>query len=207
MRYQAFKERFKDFPVISLGDIQKIDPLFYRARLNEWQKKGYLTKIRRGYYLFADRDLEDQALFLIANHLYPPSYISFEMALSYYNLIPESVYLVTSASSRKTAYFKTPVAEFSYRRLKSELMFGYRLEKKDVHTYSIADIEKATLDYLYLHPRITHPSVFHEWRFNSAEFLARASLKQFAAYAKAFHNDALLANSKKLLTLIRESRD
>lgn len=206
MRYQDFKERFKDFPVISLGDIQKIDPLFYRARLNEWQRKGYLTKLRRGYYLFADRQLDDQALFLIANHLYPPSYVSFEMALAHYNLIPESVYLVTSASSRKTAYFKTPVADFSYRRLKPELMFGYRLEKMGMHVYCIADIEKATLDYLYLHPRIIHQSAFHEWRFNSEEFLTRASLKQFATYARAFRNDVLLANSKKLLTLIHESR-
>src|SRR5437763_1371478 len=86
MHYQALKEQLKNFSIFSVSDIRKIDPKFYPARLSEWQKKGILKKLRRGYYMFADATLNEQALFLIANHLYPPSYVSFESALSYYGL-------------------------------------------------------------------------------------------------------------------------
>ena len=115
--------------VFSLSDIRKVDPEFYRPRLNEWQAKGYIKKLRRGYYMFADLALNEQALFFIANRLYVPSYVSFEMALSYYGLIPEGVYLVTSVSTKKTSTFKTPIAQFLYKTMKPSLFFGYQLEK------------------------------------------------------------------------------
>ena len=42
---------------------------------------------------------------MVANKIYSPSYISLETALSYYGLIPESVYALTSVSTRKTISF------------------------------------------------------------------------------------------------------
>ena len=110
-----------------MTDIRKIEPAFHRPRLNEWQSKGYIKKLRRGYYMFSDAALDEKALFLIANRLYAPSYISFEMAFAHYGLIPESVYGITSATAQKTNNFKTPIGEFIYRHLKPSLMFGYRL--------------------------------------------------------------------------------
>lgn len=206
MKYQLLKEQLKDFTVFSLGDIRKIEPKFYRARLNEWQKKGYIKKLRRGYYMFADTILNEETLFLIANKLYAPSYVSFEMALSYYGLIPEGVYSVTSATTKKTATFKTPIAEFSYHKIKPSLLFGYRLEKQKGQGYKIAEIEKAVLDYLYLNPKIAEEADFHEWRFNSGEFLAKADGRKLNEYAKAFHNKRLTARLKKLLAFIRNSK-
>ncbi len=105
MKYQQLRSRFKNHLVFSLSDIRKIEPNFYRVRLNEWQNHGYIKKLRRGYYLFADTPLDEPALSLIANRLYAPSYVSFESALSRHGLIPEGVYAVTSASTRKTAVF------------------------------------------------------------------------------------------------------
>ncbi len=75
--------------------------------------------------MFTDTPLNEETLFLIANKLYAPSYVSFEMALSYYGLIPEGVYAITSATSKKTATFQTPIGKFSYRTLKPQLFFGY----------------------------------------------------------------------------------
>ncbi len=91
MQFIEFKEKLKNYIVFSLQDIKKIDKNFYRSRLNEWQDKGYIKKIRRSYYIFDDLNLNEAILFLIANKIYSPSYISFEMALSYYGLIPEAV--------------------------------------------------------------------------------------------------------------------
>jgi len=90
-------------------------------------KKGYIKKIIKGYYIFSDSELNDNVLFEIANRIYVPSYISYEMALSYYNLIPESVYDITSVSTRRTYNFNTLIASFSYRTIKPCLFFGYNI--------------------------------------------------------------------------------
>jgi len=206
MKYQKLKEQLRNFTVFSLSDIRKVEAKFYRRRLTEWQAKGYIKKLRRGYYMFTDLSLNEETLFLIANRLYAPSYVSFEMALSYYGLIPEGVYTVTSASSKKTVSFKTPIAEFSYRKIKPELLFGYRMEKQRSQGYKIAEMEKAVLDYLYLNPTIVNEADFQEWRFNSAEFLAKADLVKLDDYAKAFKNKRLMSRLKKLLSFMNNSK-
>ena len=204
MRYQNFREQLKNFTVFSLADIRKIEPEFYRSRLNEWQKKGYIKKLRRDYYIFSDTALNEGVLFLIANHLYTPSYVSFETALSHYGLIPEGVYSITSISSKKTARFQTPIAQFNYHRLMPNLFFGYRLERQGDQSYKIAEIEKAALDYLYLHPDIVREADFYEWRFNSYDFLSMADIQKLRKYANAFHNKAFSVRVEKFITLIKQ---
>lgn len=205
MKFIDFKEKLGQFVVFNLNDVRKIDAGFDLRRLSEWQKKGYIRMIRRGYYMFADRKLSEPILYLAANKIYSPSYVSFESALSLYGLIPEGVYAVTSASSKKTASFKTPIAEFSYRKLKAELMFGYRLEDLAGQRYKIAEMEKAVLDYLYLHPKIVDEADFYEWRFNSQEFLAKANMGKLHKYATAFQNNRLTLRMKKLITLMKRA--
>jgi predicted transcriptional regulator of viral defense system len=205
MRYIQFREKMRNHAIFSLSDVNLIDPNFDHRRLNEWQHQGYIRKLRRGYYLFADTTVDEKTLFLAANKLYAPSYVSLEMALSIYGLIPESVYTVTSVSSRKTATFETPIAQFSYRCVKPSLMFGYRLESSRGQNFRIADLEKAVLDYLYLNPHIVRPDDFAEWRFNSRIFLERADLGKLRRYAEAFGNRLFLSNCERLLTLINEA--
>src|SRR3989338_11710785 len=101
MQFRQLQKELKEFSLFSIVDIRKIEPHFYRSRLNEWQKKGYLKKVRRGYYIFADHNLNEAVLFSIANKIYSPSYVSFEMALANYGLIPEAVYGITSATANK----------------------------------------------------------------------------------------------------------
>ncbi len=203
MRYLELKEQLKDFIVFSLSDIRKVDPGFHRTRLTEWQTKGYILKLRRGHYMFSDLPLNERVLFIIANRLYHPSYISFEMALSHYGLIPEGVYSVTSASTQKTVNFKTPLAPFIYHKIKPSLFFGYCLEKEKGQNYKMASMEKALLDYLYLNPKISQESDFHEWRFNSEEFLAKVDRARLSSYAAAFKNKRLNSRLKRLLKLIQ----
>lgn len=206
MRYHELREKLKDFVIFSLTNIRKIEPDFYRPRLNEWQEKGYIRKLRRGYYMFSDLPLNEKVLFLIANKLYTPSYVSFEAALSYYGLIPEGVYSITSASSKKTTRFKTPITEFSYNRIKQSHFFGYKLEEQMGQQYKIAEIEKAVLDYVYAHPEIVKDADFYEWRFNSQEFLIRADIVRFRTYADAFKNKVFSKRIERLLILIHNSK-
>lgn len=204
MQYNEFKQQLKDSTVFSLTDIRKIEPKFYRRRLNEWQDKGYIKKLRRGYYMFADTALSEETLFLVANKLYAPSYVSFEMALSYYGLIPEGVYSITSASSKKTIKFKTPIGEFFYRSLKPQLLFGYSLEALGKQAYKLAEMEKAVLDYLYLNSKSTRKTDLQEWRFEGREFLARADLNKFYRYVKAYSSPSLEKRAKQFIDFIQQ---
>jgi len=149
MRFLDFKSALRDFPVFTYPDILKIDPVFHRRRLVEWQAKGYIKKIRQGIYCFDDYPVNEAFLYYISNRIHRPSYISMASAMSYYNLIPEAVYLITAISTQKTMQYKTPLGNFDFRNLKTSLFFGYRLIKMGNLIIKMAEPEKLILDYFY----------------------------------------------------------
>lgn len=109
-------------------------------------KSGLFLKLRNGFYMLKD---SNPSLYLIANRLYQPSYISLEKALSYYGIIPETVYTITSVTTKSTREFTTPRATFSYQRIKKSVFTGYSPKKIEGVTVFMADKEKALADYLY----------------------------------------------------------
>ena len=194
MRYIELKEKFKDMTVFSVKDIEKsADERFYRRRLNEWQDKNYIKKLIKGYYIFSDLKADDNLLYEIANKIYAPSYISLESSLSYYGLIPESIYAVTSISTRKTSTFNTPIALFSYRKVKSDIFFGYKIEKYNYKTFKIASPEKALLDLLYLKSDIRSCSDFESLRINPGNFIQIIDGERLFNYLKLYNNKRLTA--------------
>lgn len=203
MTFNELKQQLSSFVVFTISDIRKFEYSFHRPRLSEWQNKGYIKKLRRGYYIFSDSNINEQALFLVANKLYSPSYVSFEMAFSYYGLIPESVYGFTCATSRKTASFKTSIGEFIYHKIKPDLMFGYKLESYQGQNYKIAEIEKAVLDYLYINPQLKTEADFFELRFNSSEFLAKADIQKLNQYLGSFKNKSLSKRANNFLEFVK----
>jgi len=109
-------------------------------------KSDLLIRLKRGLYaLKTDLPSEQD----IANHLYQPSYVSFEYALAYYGLLPEMPYAITSATTKPTRSFTVNSQTFSYRTIKKSIYTGYSLVKQDNQSFLIADQEKAYLDYLY----------------------------------------------------------
>ena len=188
MNFVQFKNSLRDFPVFSIADIRVAHGGFDRRRLSEWQKKGYIKKIIKGYYLFSDLDIDESTLLAIANKIYKPSYISFETAMSYYRLIPESVYMITSASTRRTSLFDTPMARFSYRTIKPSLFFGYSLLTGGI---KMAFVEKAILDYLYLNPAVRTADDFASLRINREELLRRVNMERLTGYGQRFHHKRL----------------
>lgn len=199
MQYIEFRKIMGPFTVFSLADIRQADPGFHRRRLNEWQEKGYLRKVIKGYYIFSDLPLDEKVLFEIANRVYAPSYISFEMALAYYNLIPESIYGVTSASTRKTMHFKTTLGEFSYRTIRPQLYFGFEyLPAKGGHC-KIASPEKALLDYFYLHPEVKDAGGFEQMRVNLRIFLEKINHSKLMKYAAVYAQKSMKRRLKAFL--------
>ena len=149
MKFLEFREKLSAFTVFSYPDILKVNPSFDRRRLVEWQAKKYILKIRNGYYCFPQKEINESYLMYISNKIYKPSYISMETALSYYNLIPEAVYLFTGISTRKTMLFESALGNYQYRKIKTELFFGYSIIQIDDFDIKIADMEKTVLDFLY----------------------------------------------------------
>lgn len=191
MKFIEFKEKFKDFTVFSLSDIRNIEGDFRRRSLNEWQDKGYIKKVVDKYYIFSDLELNESVLFEIANRIYSPSYVSLEMALSYYHLIPESVYTVTSITTRKTGSFDTKVGNFDYRTVKPEFYFGFVIEDYGDKHYKIASIEKSILDYLYLNTGVREKEDFESLRINRDEFRDSIDPEKMYSYTSGFGQKAL----------------
>lgn len=191
MQYLEVKDNLKDFVVLTANDISKVDPDFHKQRLSEWQKKSYIKKVAKGYYIFADLEINEPVLFTIANKIFDPSYISLEMALSHYGLIPESVYGITSVTSRKTYKFASAIGHFSYRRIKPELMFGYELVNYQNHNFKIAEIEKAILDYFHINSKLKTDGELEGLRINKDVFQEKVDMKKFREYLTQFNNKAL----------------
>lgn len=205
MQYLELKNSLKDFTVFSIRDIKRIDSNFYRRRLNEWQEKSYIKKIIKGYYIFSDLRLNENVLFEIANRIYNPSYISFEAALSYYHLIPDSVYVTTSASTRRTYNFKTPIGKFKYTTIKPELFFGYNLENFNNKCFKIASIEKAILDYFYINSDLKKESDFAEIRINKELFLRHIAEEKFFRFLDKFSQKTLTKRIESFLKFIKNA--
>jgi predicted transcriptional regulator of viral defense system len=196
MNFVQFKNSLRDFPVFSLADIRAAHSGFDRRRLSEWQKKGYIKNIIKGHYLFSDADIDENTLLTIANKIYRPSYISFETAMSYYRLIPESVYMITSASTRRTIRFETPMAPFSYRTVKPALFFGYSVLPGAI---KMAFMEKAILDYLYLNPAVRTMNDFASLRINREEMLNRIRMERLKEFLQRFDHKRLSKTMKHFL--------
>jgi hypothetical protein len=113
-------------------------------------KKGDVVKVSRGLYVFGEIwRRKGLSKYTIANRLYSPSYISFESALSFHNLIPESVPTTTSACFQmKKKNFKTPFGDFTYSHIPHE---AFRLGVTYELSQLMASPLKALFDYIYFY--------------------------------------------------------
>ncbi len=192
MRFRDFQRHVKDLPAFNLNDIRKFNPEFHRQQLYDWLKRGYIQSLVGGFYLLSDVQVNEHLLFMLANRIYEPSYISQESALAHYLVIPESVLGVTSVSSRKTREFDSKLGRFSYTSIKPTLMFGYSVVVPEkMVKYKIASLEKAILDYLYWNRMIESLDDFVELRWNRQELSASIDKPLFRKYLKVFNNKTL----------------
>lgn len=87
-------------------------------KIKALKDEGVIQAVKRGFYIPGPATrLTRPENGLIANHLYGPSYLSAETALSYYGLIPERVYAITSMTSKGSREFDTPAGLFLYIHL------------------------------------------------------------------------------------------
>ncbi|MFH1958850.1 MAG: hypothetical protein ABIJ22_00765 [Patescibacteria group bacterium] len=109
-------------------------------------KKGFLTQVKKDLYFFSDYQPH---AFLVANQAYQPSYVSLETALSYHQMIPETVYTITSVTSQSTQEFSAGHLHLQYHKIKIVAFTGYTLRQLHEDTALVAEPAKALADYLY----------------------------------------------------------
>ncbi|WKN44898.1 type IV toxin-antitoxin system AbiEi family antitoxin domain-containing protein [Tunicatimonas pelagia] len=204
MKYITFQQQFQHWPLFSTQDIKKAFPDFDFRRLVEWQQKGYLQKIVNRWYRFSDpqNTLDESYRWYVANRIYQPSYVSLESALSYYGLIPEAVYRITSVSSLKTQHYETPVDTFDYRHLKPSLLFGYRLLSWQEFRIRMAEPEKMILDFLYLRSELREPDDFTALRINQAALAELIDPEKLHRYLLLFGQKKLAERVETFLDLL-----
>ncbi|MFA4817822.1 MAG: hypothetical protein WC608_03845 [Parcubacteria group bacterium] len=194
IRFSAVQRELKRRRV-SIFSVEEFVRIFHASSveakyfLETYAKKGFLTRLKRGLYAITDNLPGEK---MIANALLRPSYISFESALSYHALIPETVYEMTSATTKSARMFLVDNLNYSYIKIKKEVFAGYRLERgMDGESFLIADPEKAVVDYLYL---VSLGRKSLNDRLNTAKL----DKKKMTAYAKLYERAGLIKIIKKL---------
>ena len=173
-----------------------------KSKLSRMAKSGEYFSITKGIY----ETNPHTPAYLLAGSIYGPSYISFEYALSFYGLIPEAVYTVTSATfeKKKKKKFETAFGTFSYRDVPSKAFpLGIRLVQEREYFYRIAEPEKALCDQLYtISPVGNTKELFRllteSLRIEESE-LKKLDASKVCAYSAAYHT----TNIKKLYSLMR----
>ena len=84
-------------------------------KISELIKSGDLQQIKKGLYIPGpDSGISAPEAALVANHLWGPSYVSMETALSHWGLIPERVYEISCVTLKAGRKYNTPIGRFIY---------------------------------------------------------------------------------------------
>ena len=193
----SFKDLIKPFINIPLSRQVILDILKDYKRPNDkisdLIKSGDLISLKKGLYVSGlNTDLTGPESFLIANHLWGPSYVSLESAMSYWGLIPERVYEISSITIKLSKKYKTSLGRFSYRSMPVPYYsFGIRsIELSPGQTALIATPEKAICDKIITTSGLTLRSVaqtrnflLEDLRINQ-EQLQKLNIKELCSWAE-----------------------
>lgn len=173
-------------------------------KISKLKKDSLLQTLKKGLYLHKSPFIEGSiSKEIIANTLLSPSYISFDYALSFYGLIPESVYDVTSATTKRSKNFTTTAGTYSFRQVKKELFpIGLKIESAKNGNFIIASKEKALCDKIYYTKDIQISSIKSMCEFLEDDLridmgeLEDCDMETFKKYHK-------VSKSKKIKLLIK----
>lgn len=186
MKYDEFVSKVRSYAVFGEDVLSTLGfaKAAKRLQLNRWNGAGRVIRLKRGLYtLPEERRGVPLSVRWLANTLYSPSYLSLEYMLSWYDMIPERVGVVTSITALKTAAFQNTLGRFVYRNLKKDLFFGFEEVKDEFGSnVLVATPEKAILDYIYLYSgwKSEHSFLEKNIRLQQLDQLNKKRLKEFA---------------------------
>ena len=129
MKFDQLLAIVADEPVFETGLllVGSVNPSDMRRQLVRWTQAGRLHQLRRGLYALAPPYRQTAPHpFHVANRLVRGSYVSGLSALAHAGVIPEYVPEVTSVTGGRPQLRQTPLGRFSFRHLKTDLLYGYQ---------------------------------------------------------------------------------
>ncbi len=151
-------------------------------KITELVKEEQLIQVKRGLNIpGAKLKLPPPVSFLLANHLYGPSYVSLDSALSFHGLIPERVFEISSVTLRAAKTFATDAGRFSYTKLPLPY-YSYGIQSVVLATNQtalMASAEKALCDRIVSTSHILLRSVKQTLDFLTEDLrIEKSSLQQ-----------------------------
>ena len=176
------------------------------TKLSRDVRDGKLIKIVNGLY---ETDPNTPG-YLLAGSIYGPSYISFEYALAFYNLIPERVNTITCATfdKKRKKQFNNYFGTFTYRDIpKDAYPEEIILKEENNYFYQIATPEKALCDKLYTLKPLSNYSnlekmLFDDLRIDTLEF-NKLNIEKIEKLSNLYHS----TNIKLLYKYMRRNID
>lgn len=159
---------------------------------NAKPERGNFIRLKNGLYILKN---SQPSPLEIANIIYRPSYISLDIALSYYNMIPEAVYSITSITARLSKRYKILNQAYEYHKIIKGLYFGYKTIKVRDKYIVMATREKALLDYLYF-------VAMGKKKYNDRFDFKNVDKKNFNNYSDRFFKNIKNENIRKNLGLL-----
>lgn len=154
--------------MIATYEILKNSLTQYKApdnKIKRMSDSGEIIKLTKNLYEIN----QNTPGYLVANAIYTPSYLSFDYALAYHGLIPEAVYVYTSATynKKKKKQYNNKLGTFIYRDVPSNVYpYGINIVKEGEYYYAIATAEKALCDKLYTLKPVKNKKEMYDLLFN-----------------------------------------
>jgi len=164
--------------VLKLDDLvsrYNVHEVTARSALRRYAARGLVEHISNKAYInrlnpnFSPREL--------VNILRPDSYISLESALVEQGVTTQSPAILTCVTTGYPKIFRRPSVTLSYRKISTELYWGFEKKLTRYNSYQIALPEKALLDWIYLSRQEGLPTPLDEINF---QFLNLQKIREFA---------------------------
>jgi len=144
-----FIETFRRLKIVlfTSNDVKKVFPVkdnTLKHLLIRLSKFKIIQRLSRDRYIFLLAESKPHE-FVIANFLISPSYISLESALSFYRIIDQFPYRITSIVNSKSSKRSVNNKLFFYSKIKKDLFKDYI----KIDDFLIATKEKTIYDYIY----------------------------------------------------------
>ncbi|EKE05799.1 MAG: hypothetical protein ACD_19C00176G0021 [uncultured bacterium] len=111
--------------------------------IERMEKYKLIERLIKGKYIISGEKISD---FEKAGVILTPSYISLESALTFYGILPQFTYSITSITTQKSRKYEMNGKEYEYTKIQSKFFSDY--VRKD--NFLIATPEKALIDLIYL---------------------------------------------------------
>ena len=174
-----------------------------QRQLADWVRAGKVVQLRRGLYTFAPpHQSTPPHSYVIANRIVRGSYVSLQMALSHYDLIPEHVAVVTSVTTGRPGMWQNLYGHFSYQHIQPAFFFGFQYRQVTQSQWAyMATPEKALLDLVYLTPEADKGEYIFALRLQNLDQL---NIQRLTAYVDRANKPKLKRALPHIMRAIEE---